>query len=138
MRILMLHCDYFKSEMTEKTRSPLREETVSPVVEAENCLVVLAAVEKIDETDPTTTVGAASDEIKKLARELNVERIILHSFAHLFTKLATPHVALNVLQSIQTNLSKDSLTVLRTPFGWFNTLEVKAKGHPLSRVARQV
>ena len=134
----MLHCDYFKSEMTEKTRSPLREETVSPVVEAKNCLVVLAAVEKIDETDPTATVGAASDEIKKLARELNVERIILHSFAHLFTKLATPQIALNVLRKIQTNLSKDSLTVLRTPFGWFNTLEVKAKGHPLSRVARQV
>lgn len=29
-------------------------------------------------------------------------------------------------------------TVTRTPFGWFNTLDLQAKGHPLSRVARSV
>ena len=28
--------------------------------------------------------------------------------------------------------------VTRTPFGWFNTLEIRAKGHPLSRVARTI
>ncbi|MBI3301285.1 MAG: hypothetical protein HYZ72_04305 [Deltaproteobacteria bacterium] len=26
----------------------------------------------------------------------------------------------------------------RTPFGWFNTLHIDAKGHSLSRVARVV
>jgi threonyl-tRNA synthetase len=28
--------------------------------------------------------------------------------------------------------------VVRTPFGWFNTLDIQAKGHPLSRVARVI
>ena len=28
--------------------------------------------------------------------------------------------------------------VEQSAFGWFNRLEIKAKGHPLSRVARQV
>ena len=26
----------------------------------------------------------------------------------------------------------------RTPFGWFNILDIRAKGHPLSRVARTI
>jgi threonyl-tRNA synthetase len=35
-------------------------------------------------------------------------------------------------------LRQRGFEVTRTPFGWFNTLEIKAKGHPLSRVARRV
>ena len=30
------------------------------------------------------------------------------------------------------------LQTYRTPFGWFSTLQIDAKGHPLSRVARIV
>ena len=35
-------------------------------------------------------------------------------------------------------LRERGIEAIRTPFGWFNTLEMKAKGHPLSRVARVI
>ena len=37
---------------------------------------------------------------------------------------------------IEKELKETGMKVIRTPFGWFDTLEIKAKGHPLSRVAR--
>jgi hypothetical protein len=35
-------------------------------------------------------------------------------------------------------LAEQGYAVEQSAFGWFNRLEIKAKGHPLSRVARQV
>jgi hypothetical protein len=39
---------------------------------------------------------------------------------------------------MQQRLAADGFSVSQTAFGWFNKLEFNAKGHPLSRVARQV
>ena len=64
--------------------------------------------------------------------------IILHPFAHLFGELSAPKVAINVLSCTQQELINAGLQTYRTPFGWFNTLQIDAKGHPLSRVARIV
>ena len=47
-------------------------------------------------------------------------------------------VAIDVLSRTQQALSAASLRAYRTPFGWFNTLQIDAKGHPISRVARMV
>ena len=33
-------------------------------------------------------------------------------------------------------IASTGFTVIRPPFGWFNELEMKAKGHPLSRISR--
>ncbi|MER3406462.1 MAG: hypothetical protein C4289_15920 [Chloroflexota bacterium] len=64
--------------------------------------------------------------------------MVLHSFAHLFAELAEPTTAVQVLDLVRARLEQQGYAVTRTPFGWFNTLEIKAKGHPLSRVARTV
>jgi threonyl-tRNA synthetase len=34
------------------------------------------------------------------------------------------------------NLTEKGYNTLRPPFGWFNEIELKAKGHPLSRISR--
>jgi threonyl-tRNA synthetase len=140
MRILIWHLDYFKSEVTEKGRSPLREEVAEDerVIEAHESLLVYAACEKSDEAQVEIIVSKCADEITKLARQLKVNTIVLHSFAHLFVELAAPQVALDILKGVQAKLTADGFTVLRTPFGWFNTLDLKAKGHPISRVARAI
>jgi threonyl-tRNA synthetase len=64
--------------------------------------------------------------------------VVLHPFAHLFAELSAPEVAIDVLSRTQQALSAVSLRAYRTPFGWFNTLQSDAKGHPISRVARMV
>ena len=134
----MWHCNSFRSELTEKGRSPLREEVTEPTIETGECLLVYAACEKQDEADPPAVIDRVAAEVAKLARQLKVSTIVLHSFAHLFVQLASPRVALDILKGMEAKLRDEGLSVMSTPFGWFNTLEIKAKGHPISRVAREI
>ncbi len=136
MRLLMLHVDYFKCEITEKGRSKLVEEYKSPVTEVKEAVIVLSAVEKQDGTNYEEVAGKVANAIAEIADKLKTKTIVLHPFAHLFGELAAPQIAIEALKIIESNLVQKGFNVIRTPFGWFNTLEFKAKGHPLSRVAR--
>jgi hypothetical protein len=136
MRFLAWHVDYFKCRITERGRSPLVEEYDEPETVAEDALLVLASVQKEDEAAPETVARRAAAEIATHAASLKVQTIILHPFAHLFGKLSRPATAVRVLQAIEEALRAKGFAVTRTPFGWFNTLDIRAKGHPLSRVAR--
>ena len=138
MRILMLHVDYFTSTASEKGRSNIVEDCNlnSRKAQVDEALLVLASVEKQDETNPKIVSERATDEITKIAHQLKVTTIVLHPFAHLFGQLSNPGTAIEVLKLTEERLIQGGFNVTRTPFGWFNTLELKAKGHPLSRVAR--
>lgn len=138
MRLLILHVDYFCCRVTERGRSKLVEDFDDPKAEVEEALVVLSAVEKADEAAPAVVAERATEEITRLAMDLKVKSIVLHPFAHLFGQLSNPQVAVKVLQMTEERLAMKGFSVIRTPFGWFNTLEIKAKGHPLSRVARTI
>ncbi len=136
MRILMFHVDYFKCEITEKGRSKIVEEYTSSVTEINEALIILSSVEKQDEVSPEKIAQNAVKEITDLAEKVKTKNIVLHPFAHLFGELSTPQVAIQVLKIMESELIQKGFNTIRTPFGWFNTLEIKAKGHPLSRVAR--
>ena len=136
MRILMFHVDYFKCEITEKGRSKIVEEYSSPKTETKEALIILSSVEKQDEVNPERIAQNAVKEIINLAEKVKTKNILLHPFAHLFGELSTPQTAIQVLKIVESELIQKGFNTIRTPFGWFNTLEIKAKGHPLSRVAR--
>ncbi len=139
MRILMWHVDYFKATLTQRGRSPLVEENNPSTIEANEAIVVFTSVEKIDESKPELIVQKTVDEIQKICLQLKVNIIVIHSFAHLFSDhLADPPIALDVMKKIVVKLNELSFTTYRTPFGWFNALEIKAKGHPLSRIGRKI
>jgi Archaea-specific editing domain of threonyl-tRNA synthetase len=138
MRLLILHVDYFRSEITEKGRSPLVEPFAERATELREGLVVLASVEKSDEGREEEIGARAAAELVEVARRVGAQRLVLHSFAHLFAELAKPAAAVAALQATETALRAAGCEVTRTPFGWFNTLEIRAKGHPLSRVARTI
>ncbi len=140
MRILMLHVDRFISTVTERGRSKVIEE-VNPdfkTIDVDEALLVLVSVEKNDESSQESVVKKGVSEISGHARKLKVNRIILHPFAHLFADLSKPETALELLKLSEEELRHREFEVIRTPFGWFNSLELKAKGHPLSRVARVI
>jgi threonyl-tRNA synthetase len=138
MRFLILHVNSFCCTITTKGRSQVYEEYTDPVTRADEALVVLASVERGDEHAPERVARRASTEISKLTTQLKVATVVLHPFAHLFAELSAPEVAIDVLSRTQQELSRTGLSCYRTPFGWFNTLQIDAKGHPLSRVARIV
>ncbi len=138
MRMLMLHVDYFKSTLTKKGRSKIIEDSIVKTTEVEDALIILSCVEKRDEFDPHKVAIKAVEEVVGLSQRLKVNTLVLHPFTHLFGHLSTPEVAIATLEYMKKELKLRKFEVIRTPFGWFNTLELKAKGHPLSRVARQV
>lgn len=136
--MLIWHVDRFKCTVTEKGRSPLVEAVTAPETEVHEALVVFASAEKTDETNPQRVSDKAAQELFKLAQQLKVQEIVLHPFAHLFAELSHPQTAVKVLDGIRKILAEKGVKAQRTPFGWFNRLEIQAKGHPLSRLARIV
>lgn len=138
MRFLALHVDSFRSEITQKGRSPLVEPYEEKATSIEEGLLVLVSVEKGDEAAPEAVAEKAAAELLDLAQKVGATRVVLHSFAHLFAELAAPADAVPIMQATAERLRELGLEVIRTPFGWFNTLEIRAKGHPLSRVARTI
>jgi threonyl-tRNA synthetase len=136
MRFLAWHVDRFRCSITERGRSPVVEEYDDPETVAEEALLLLISVEKGDEAAPEEVAQKAVAEIAAHAANLKVETLVLHPFAHLFGQLGRPATAVQVLQLMEKELRDKGMSVVRTPFGWFNTLDVQAKGHPLSRIAR--
>lgn len=137
MRILIWHVDSFKSTLTQKGRSELVEAKQPEIIEVKDAIVIFTSVEKTDEINPELIIQKTRDEILKVCLQLKVSVIVIHSFAHLFAEsLADPAIALEIMKKITTSLSQPNYVVHRSPFGWFSALDIKAKGHPLSRIAR--
>ena len=137
MRLLIWHVDTFAAEPAERGRSPLADATPQAARIAEG-LVVFAAVEKADEAEPEAVADRAAAAIADVARRLGAHDVVLHSFAHLFVELSSPAAAKQILDATQARLGEQGYAVTQSAFGWFNRLELRAKGHPLSRIARQV
>jgi threonyl-tRNA synthetase len=134
VRLLIWHVDAFLAEPTERGRSKVAD-SEPRAVHIEDGLVVFAAAEK---ADPPAAALRGVEAIAQVAAQLGVKSVVLHSFAHLFTELAAPAIARDILNETQARLEARDFAVQQSAFGWFNRLEMRAKGHPLSRVARQV
>ncbi len=137
MRLLMIHVDSFTCRVTERGRSRVYEEPAEKCIFLEEGIVLLVSVEKEDEGNLEEVCEEAVLEIGKIAKNLKVKDLLLHPFAHLFGKLSSPEDAVEGLVTLAGKLEEEGFHVKRTPFGWFHTLEIKAKGHPLSRVSRR-
>ncbi|MFX1356619.1 MAG: threonyl-tRNA synthetase editing domain-containing protein [Promethearchaeota archaeon] len=138
MRFLSFHCDYFKYKTTKRSRSKVFEELTDINKEnaLDNLILLFISTEKKDETN-SKLLEKAVIEIEKIIKQIKVSNIVLLSFAHLFGDLSSPEFSLRILKDLEV-LLKERYTVLRPPFGWFNELEIKAKGHPLSRISRKI
>ena len=136
MRFLAWHLESFRATPTEKGRSQIVEE--ASTVEAENSLLVFANFERSDEANQGETVSKATNEIVSVCRNLKIGTVILDPFAHLFAEPSTPESAVSMLKSLEASLRGNNLQVKRLAFGMFYELEIKAKGHRYSRIARRI
>ena len=137
MRFLSFHVDYFRYKVTKKGRSKIIEEITENNREAQikNALALFITTEKRDEENPEFLEKGIA-EIEKITAQLKLSNIVIVPFAHLFGQLSTLEFAFKSFKRIESNLKLKDYSVLRLPFGWFNELEMKAKGHPLSRISR--
>lgn len=63
--------------------------------------------------------------------------IVLYPYAHLSSNLGNPQEAQKALQEAEKLLKKSFKKVVRAPFGYYKTFEIKVKGHPLSELSRE-
>jgi threonyl-tRNA synthetase len=139
MRFLSFHVDYFRYKVTKKGRSKVIEEISEENKEnqVDDALVLFISMEKSDEAK-TNIIEKGINEIEKITKQLKVSTIVIVPFAHLFGQLSSLEYAFESFKKIESQLKLKDYSVLRLPFGWFNELEMKAKGHPLSRISRIV
>jgi len=137
LRFLSFHVDFFWYKVTKKGRSGIVEEINDDNREGsvKDALVLFVSIEKNDEVSQDFIEGSIL-EIEKITKQLKVSNIVIIPFAHLFGKLSSLEFAFKSLKEINEVLKNNGYSSIRIPFGWFNELEMKAKGHPLSRISK--
>jgi len=133
MRIITLHCDYIKFKALKKAVKDAEELEDKGEKIVKEPLVVLCAIEK---GDGEGTVGELVESVKKTAKDVKAQRIVLYPYAHLSSNLANPSTALSYLKMAEKELGKE-FEVVRAPFGYYKEFELKCKGHPLSELSKE-
>jgi threonyl-tRNA synthetase len=135
MRMLFLHADFIEYEPISK-EIQLAEEGI-PIAKKrmDDLIVVLTAVE--GEDDENTALDS-STEIRKYGDLVKCDQVLIYPYAHLSSNLASPKVALQILQSLEMRVRKSFPIVARAPFGWTKSFNIKVKGHPLAENARTI
>jgi threonyl-tRNA synthetase len=137
VRLLILHVSHFVYTATQRGRSRLIEPLAEKRAQFDDGLLALAAAEPGDHATLQQVVGRAADDLARLAGQVGARRVLVHPFAHLFGEPAPLEQAVEVLDGLTAALESRGLEASRSPFGWFFSWELEAKGHPLSRVARR-
>ncbi len=139
MRLLLVHADRFEYEAREKAvkePEPLDESHKKGALE--NGLVVFSTVEKNDEQEPDQIATNAASSIEEVLGWLKTKKVMVYPYAHLSTSLASREPAISILKALEKKLSQEGYEVSRSPFGWYKSFTLTAKGHPLSELSRTI
>jgi len=138
MRLLLLHCDSFEYDVRKealKNPEPIGDNRTGKF---KNILVAFCTVEKEDESNPSEVVQKACQSIAEVARSVKVNQVLLYPYAHLSSSLASPAVAVRLLQESLEALKSQDLAVYRSPFGYYKSFSLSCIGHPLSELSRTI
>jgi threonyl-tRNA synthetase len=139
VRLLLVHADRFEYEAREKAvkePEPLDESHKRGALE--NGLVVFSTVEKNDEQEPEQIATNAASSIEEVLGWLRTKRVMVYPYAHLSTSLASREPAISILKALEEKLAQKGYEVSRSPFGWYKSFTITAKGHPLSELSRTI
>ena len=107
MKTLNLHVDYIKFKALKKAIKSIADLSDSEKEEKyiQDALVVLTAVEKSD-SDIKSVVKKLVENVRDIAKQVNVQNIVLYPYAHLSKDLSSPQIAQKVLEEAEKALSK--------------------------------
>jgi threonyl-tRNA synthetase len=139
MRLLLIHADRFEYETREKAvKEPEALDESHKRGVLENGLVVFSTIEKIDEQEPEQIAANAASSIEEVLGWLKTKKVMVYPYAHLSTNLASREPAISILKALEEKLAQKGYEVSRSPFGWYKTFTIAAKGHPLSELSRTI
>ena len=139
MRLLLIHADRFEYETREKAvKEPEHLDESHKKGALENGLVVFSTVEKNDEQEAEQVAANAAASIEEVLGWLKTKRVMVYPYAHLSTNLASRESAISILKTLEEKLAEGGFEVTRSPFGWYKSFMITAKGHPLSELSRTI
>src|SRR3990172_6610943 len=139
MRILFIHAYRLEYEVREPAiKDPEEVPPEHRSAAADEVLVCFTTVEARDEADPEGIAGLAAREIKDVAGKVDTRRVVLYPYAHLSSSLGAPDVSRRILATLAAQLRAAGYEVLASPFGWYKSFRLSAKGHPLGELSREV
>jgi len=136
MKLLLVYCKNFGYTPTIKTLDNASENITSE--HYENVQVAFIQVEKEDEDREGDVEKKLVKNLKWVCGKNNVNKIILHSFAHLSESKAEPEFTKLIFERTEERLSNAGFSVNQTPFGYFLDLQVDAPGFSLARVFKNI
>jgi threonyl-tRNA synthetase len=139
VRLLLIHADRFEYETREKAvKEPEPILGSAKTGELKDGLVAFCTVEKTDEAQLDNVAENAASSIEEVLGWIKTKRVMVYPYAHLSTNLAARDPALKVLKSLEEKLRGKGYEVSRSPFGWYKSFTISAKGHPLSELSRTI
>ncbi len=138
MKILLIHSDFMEFEARQKAIKLAEDWEKGRKTRVEECLVAFVAVESRDEENAAKVTESMVDETIKVAKEVKAQRIVFYPYAHLSKDLASPSIALDVIRNAEEIAKKKGFEASHAPFGWYKAFNLKAKGHPLSELSREI
>jgi threonyl-tRNA synthetase len=139
MRLLLIHADRFEYEAREKAvKEPEPLDDSHKRGTLEDGLVVFSTVEKNDEQEPEQIATNAASSIEEVLGWLKTKKVMVYPYAHLSTNLASREPAISILKALEEKLAQKGYEVTRSPFGWYKSFTIAAKGHPLSELSRTI
>jgi len=135
MKVLFWYCDNFDWNPTIKT---LPDAPAASASSRESCIVAFIHVEPKDVQGGRSAETQLVKNAKWLARKWETRRIVLHSFTHLGEEKAAPEEAKGLIDRVQSRLENADYEPCQTPYGHFNDLSIRAPGHPLARIFKEL
>jgi len=140
MRLLLIHADQLDYEVQKPALSS--PPPVPPGAEkgsVSEALVVFFSVEREDASSISEVVDSAGREILSVREQVRAPRVVLYPYAHLSSQLAPPEAARKVGDELRRRCEEIlGVPVLGVPFGYYKSFTLRAKGHPLAELSRQI
>jgi threonyl-tRNA synthetase len=135
VKLLCLHADKFSYRFDHPTTPAADDHAPGETADYDDALVVFVAIEEGDEHK----IAHAAKEVRKVAREARVSRIVVNPFVHLTADPAAPEEA-RVDSSHLADRLKETFDgeVDYTSFGWYKAFRINVRGDDASMFFRHV
>ena len=138
MKLLVFLTESFEYQASE-AGSPLADDPPNPAADrVENAIVAFIQCEPRDEERDTAVLKQAVKYFRWFARKRGVERLVLHSFAHLAEERSSPEFARDLLAELGDRLESHGFDVHHTPFGWSLKWSMSVEGHGYAKTFKSL
>jgi hypothetical protein len=136
MKLLMFGANEFWYKTFSKTVDTVRN--IDEEKQVQDAVVIFVNVEKEDENRKEEVSSQAAGNIRWLAKKNNINKVVLHSFAHLSDSKSSIEFANDIINSIKQKLSSKGIETYITPFGYFLEFKIHVKGDSLAKVWKAI